>query len=148
MNPLDLFLEPPGPLLTHLRTVNMACSERLPTRLNPLAERTCFSQVQCFTRTRCGRAGCFCSPRSVRAVPGRLSAIRVFLCKSVLYGAFVWARRALNSRKRRFPARAVDASNTMTRTISPPINVGVGVHHLEIIGFVWHGARPAIPCGQ
>ena len=23
----------------------MACSERLPTRLNPLAERTCFSQV-------------------------------------------------------------------------------------------------------
>jgi hypothetical protein len=39
--------------------------------------------------------------------PGRLSALRVFLCKSVLYGAFVWARRALNSRKRRFPARAV-----------------------------------------
>jgi hypothetical protein len=24
-----------------------------------------------------------------------------------LYGAFVWARRALNGRKRRFPARAV-----------------------------------------
>jgi hypothetical protein len=24
-----------------------------------------------------------------------------------LYGAFVWAHRALNSRKRRFPARAV-----------------------------------------
>ena len=24
----------------------MACSERLPTRLNPLAERTCFSQVR------------------------------------------------------------------------------------------------------
>ena len=38
--------------------------------------------------------------------PGRLSAISVFLCKSILYGAFVWARRALNSRKRRFPARA------------------------------------------
>ena len=31
----------------------------------------------------------------------------IFLCKSVLYGAFVWARRVLNSRKRRFPARAV-----------------------------------------
>jgi hypothetical protein len=46
---------------------------------------------------------------SVRAVPGRLSALSVFLCKSVLYGAFVWARRALNSRKRRFPARAVAA---------------------------------------
>ena len=45
MNPLGLFLEPPGPLLTHLHTVLMACSECLPTRLNPLAERTCFSQV-------------------------------------------------------------------------------------------------------
>jgi hypothetical protein len=39
--------------------------------------------------------------------PGRLSAPSVFLCKSVLYGVFVWARRALNSQKRRFPARAV-----------------------------------------
>ena len=45
MNPLGLFLEPPGPLLTHLHTVYIAYSERLPTRLNPLAERTCFSQV-------------------------------------------------------------------------------------------------------
>ena len=45
MNPLGLFLEPPGPLFTHLHTVCMAYSERLPTRLNPLAERTCFSQV-------------------------------------------------------------------------------------------------------
>jgi hypothetical protein len=43
---------------------------------------------------------------TVRARPGRLSAISVFLCKSVLYGAFVWARRALNIQKRRFPARA------------------------------------------
>ena len=38
-------LDPPGPLLTHLHTVYMAYSERLPTRLDPLAERTCFSQV-------------------------------------------------------------------------------------------------------
>ena len=38
--------------------------------------------------------------------PGRLSALSVFLCKSVLYGAFVWARRALNHQKRRSPARA------------------------------------------
>ena len=40
---------------------------------------------------------------------GRLSALvflSCFLCKSVLYGVFVWARRALNSQKRRFPARA------------------------------------------
>ena len=39
--------------------------------------------------------------------PGRLSALSISLCKSVLYGIFVWARRALNSQKRRFPARAV-----------------------------------------
>ena len=45
LNPLGLFLEPPGPLLTHLHTVHMAYSECLPTRLNPLAESTCFSQV-------------------------------------------------------------------------------------------------------
>ena len=38
-------LDPPGPLLTHLHTVCMAFSECLPTRFNPLAERTCFSQV-------------------------------------------------------------------------------------------------------
>jgi hypothetical protein len=37
--------EPPGPLLTHLHTVYMAYSEYHPTRLNPLAERTCSSQV-------------------------------------------------------------------------------------------------------
>jgi predicted glutamine amidotransferase len=43
---------------------------------------------------------------TVRAARGRLSAISVFLCKSVLYGAFVWARRALKHQKRRFPARA------------------------------------------
>ena len=43
--------------------------------------------------------------------PGRPGAshapLRVFLCKSVLYGAFVLARRALKHRKRRSPARAV-----------------------------------------
>ena len=38
-------LETPGPLLTHPHTVHMACSECLPTRLSPLAERTCFSQT-------------------------------------------------------------------------------------------------------
>ena len=45
LEPPGLHLEPPGPLLTRLHTVYMAYSERLPTRLNPLAERTCFSQV-------------------------------------------------------------------------------------------------------
>ena len=39
--------------------------------------------------------------------PRRLSALSVFLCKSGLYWAFVWAHRALNSQSRRFPARAV-----------------------------------------
>ena len=44
---------------------------------------------------------------TVRAAQGLLSALGVFLCKLVLYGVFVWARRALNSQKRWFPARAV-----------------------------------------
>jgi hypothetical protein len=44
----------------------------------------------------------YCPGRS-----GRLSALSDFLCKSVLYGAFVWARRPLKHQKRRFPARAV-----------------------------------------
>ena len=34
---------------------------------------------------------------TVRARPGRLSALHIFLCKSVLYGIFVWERRALTS---------------------------------------------------
>ena len=33
----------------HLHTVHMGCSECLPTLLNPLAERTCFSQVRVFS---------------------------------------------------------------------------------------------------
>jgi hypothetical protein len=37
--------EPRGPLLTHLHAVYAASSECLPTRLNPLAERACFSQA-------------------------------------------------------------------------------------------------------
>ena len=45
LEPPGPLLEPPGPLLTHLHTVYIAYSECLPTRLNPLAERTCFSQA-------------------------------------------------------------------------------------------------------
>ena len=45
MNPLGLFLNPQLGLLTHLHSVYMAYSVCLPTRLTPLAERTCFSQV-------------------------------------------------------------------------------------------------------
>jgi hypothetical protein len=40
---------------------------------------------------------CRRSTSTVRARPGRLSALSVFYSKSVLYGGFVWARRALNS---------------------------------------------------
>jgi hypothetical protein len=43
---------------------------------------------------------------TVRALPGRSSALRVSHRESVFYGTFVWACRALNGRKRRFPARA------------------------------------------
>ena len=38
--------------------------------------------------------------------PGRLNALSVFLCESVFYGAFIWARRVLKCPKRRFLARA------------------------------------------
>jgi hypothetical protein len=44
---------------------------------------------------------------TARACPRQLSALSVSHCKSGLYGAVVWARRALNIQKRRFPARAV-----------------------------------------
>jgi hypothetical protein len=39
-------LNPLRPLLTHPHTVYMACSECLPTHLNPLAERTCSPQAR------------------------------------------------------------------------------------------------------
>ena len=47
---------------------------------------------------------------TVRARQGRLSGLIVLHSKSVLCGAFVWARRALNSQKRGFSARAVGGS--------------------------------------
>jgi hypothetical protein len=46
------------------------------------------------------------SPESVRARPAHLSGLSVVHSESVFYGAFVWVRRALNSQKRWFPARA------------------------------------------
>jgi hypothetical protein len=45
LEPPGPLLAPPGHLLTHLHTVYIAYIECLPTRLNPPAERTCFSQV-------------------------------------------------------------------------------------------------------
>ena len=63
--------------------------------------------VACDTGSFAGAASAHCtSCAPVRAYLGRLSAISIFLCKSVLYGAFVWAHRVLNHQKRRFPARA------------------------------------------
>ena len=48
--------------------------------------------------------------------PGRPGAFKQpsrLPLESILYGAFVWARRTLNRQKRRFPARAVtDKSST------------------------------------
>jgi hypothetical protein len=53
-----------------------------------------------------GRAS---SLSTVRARPGRLSGRSLSHSRLVLYGAFVWARRALNGQKRWFLARAVIA---------------------------------------
>ena len=61
-------------------------------------------------RARRAPTWCWTSTRrrpTVRAAQGRLRATHVFLRESILYGAFVRARRALNRRKWRwFPARA------------------------------------------
>jgi hypothetical protein len=51
-----------------------------------------------------------------------LAFLGVFLCKSVLYGVFACARRALNSQKRRSPARAVMAA--ADRQGAPPPEAG------------------------
>jgi hypothetical protein len=57
---------------------------------------------------------------AVRAAQGRLSARSAFSdVNRVLYGAFVWACRALNSRKRRFPARAVGEGRAEGRRHGP-----------------------------
>ena len=40
------------------------------------------------------------------AARGRLSGLRIFHSKSILYAAFVWARGALNSQNPRVPAWA------------------------------------------
>jgi hypothetical protein len=61
------------------------------------AAATCVDKVSAARRTCLGRLG------AVTYV----GTIRIFLCKSVFYGASVWAHRALKHKKRRFPARAV-----------------------------------------
>jgi hypothetical protein len=76
--------------------------------------------------------------------PGRIRHLSVFLCKSVFYGAFVWARRPLNSPKRWFPARA-DMKTDNDYTDTTP---GMGLLPLEFSdrwdsGFSQRGA-----CGE
>ena len=61
------------------------------------------------TSARASSPGAALPASSVRACPGRLSALSAFHSKSVLCGAFVWARRALSSPVRWFSARAVQA---------------------------------------
>ena len=51
----------------------------------------------------------------VRARPGRSGALSYFYSKLVLDGAFVWARKALNSLKRRFLGRAVGQERQLPR---------------------------------
>jgi predicted DNA-binding WGR domain protein len=78
------------------------------THLAPLSARERGSGVGAVYKVRSAEdAEPFCT--DCPGPPGRLSTLSIFLCKSVFYGAFVWARRALNSQKRRFPARAVRA---------------------------------------
>ena len=57
---------------------------------------------------------------TVRAAQGRLSGIGVFHRKSILYGAFVWVRRALNCPKRRFPVRAVHLAHRAAQRARGP----------------------------
>ena len=64
---------------------------------------------------------------TVRARPGRLSALSVSQRKSGLHGAFLWARRARNTPKRRFSARAEEACR---RSPSPV----PGRDNLEVLG--------------
>ena len=64
-----------------------------------------------------------------------LAFISVLLCKYVLYGAFVWARRALNGLKRRFPARAVVAKQNQME--SPDWMMGLTDTNLELQVITW-----------
>jgi hypothetical protein len=65
-------LEAPGPLLTHIYTVNMESSECLPTRLKPMAERTCCSQARAGAAVEeVGRRRCGAGPEPGGGLPKR-----------------------------------------------------------------------------
>ena len=57
-------------------------------------------------------------PLTVRALPGSPSAVSVFHRKSALYGAFVWARRSLNSPKRWFRPGQCDGVHPQLGTVA------------------------------
>ena len=61
-----------------------------------------------------GRTAGATASSTVRARAGRLSTLSVFHSKSLLYGAFVWSRRALNGPNRRFPGWAVRTTGVLT----------------------------------
>ena len=59
--------------------------------------------------------------------PGRLSALSVFLCKSVFYGDFVWARRALTHQKTAVsgPAGQLSRPGSRDGLIAPIVSAGL-----------------------
>jgi hypothetical protein len=110
---------PPGPLPAHPpHRAYMECSECLPTRLNPVAERARFSQVRRVQRHRgrgrAGRAGPGHARVAVRAPSGRLralSALRRQTCACFLTVVKSFPVRELASRptfRRRVGAGARD----------------------------------------
>ena len=54
-----------------------------------------------------GRRGCAVTTARSGPARGRLHARSISHGESVLYGAFVWARRVLDGPKRRFPAESI-----------------------------------------
>jgi hypothetical protein len=72
---------------------------------------------------------------------GRFSTLGVFPCKSVFYGAFVWARGALNRQKRRFLARAATRITTASsRWTSSGSRDGAAGHRSLITLLIWCAA--------
>ena len=79
-------LEPPRPLLTHLHTVYIAYSKCLPTRLNPPAERTCFSQARCHMWRSRGPPRSAIAAGASLSLSAHLSIIYDLLISGLLYG--------------------------------------------------------------
>jgi hypothetical protein len=75
--------------------------------------------------------------------PGRWGRLSFSLCKSIFYGAFVWARRALNGRKRRFSARAVARASALAEA---PLVAGEPVLVLAPAGGRWLDATVVAVC--